>query len=66
MTNFGGSGEAAVTLWKYCGVKVLPGTFLAQVGRDGSNPGKEYVRLALVHDAVTVGKALERFVEVLA
>lgn len=66
MINFGGSGEAAVTLWKYCGVKVLPGAFLAQVGRDGTNPGKEYVRLALVHDAVTVGKALERFVEVLA
>ncbi len=64
--NFGGSGETAVTLWKYCGVKVLPGAFLAQVGRDGTNPGKEYVRLALVHDAVTVGKALERFVEVLA
>jgi aspartate/methionine/tyrosine aminotransferase len=66
VTNFGGSGEAAVTLWKYCGVKVLPGAFLAQAGRDGTNPGEDYVRLALVHDAATVGKALERFVEVLA
>lgn len=66
VTNFGGSGEAAVTLWKYCGVKVLPGAFLAQAGRDGTNPGENYVRLALVHDAATVGKALERFVEVLA
>ncbi|MGI9404605.1 MAG: aminotransferase class I/II-fold pyridoxal phosphate-dependent enzyme, partial [Hyphomicrobium sp.] len=66
VTNFGGSGDAAVTLWKHCGVKVLPGAFLAQVGRDGTNPGANYVRLALVHDVATVGKALERFVAVLA
>ena len=66
VTNFGGSGDAAVTLWKHCGVKVLPGVFLAQAGRDGTNPGANYVRLALVHDVVTVGKALERFVAVLA
>ncbi len=64
--NFGGSGEAAVTLWKYCGVKVLPGAFLAQAGRDGINPGANYIRLALVHDVAIVGKALERFVAVLA
>jgi aspartate/methionine/tyrosine aminotransferase len=66
MINFGSSGEAAVTLWKYCGVKVLPGALLAQTGRDGTNPGANYVRLALVHDVSTVGRALERLVSVLA
>ena len=66
VTDFGGSGDAAVTLWKHCGVKVLPGAFLAQASRDGTNPGANYVRLALVHDVATVGKALERFVAVLA
>jgi aspartate/methionine/tyrosine aminotransferase len=64
--KFGGAGDAAVTLWKHSGVKVLPGAFLAQAGRDGTNPGANYVRLALVHDAATVREALERFVVVLA
>jgi len=64
--NFGGARDATVTLWKRAGVKVLPGAFLAQAGRDGTNPGANYVRLALVHDAATVAKALERFVVVLA
>ncbi len=66
VSNFGGGGDATVTLWKRAGVKVIPGAFLAQAGRDGTNPGSDYVRLALVHDAATVKEALERFVVVLA
>ncbi len=66
VSNFGGAGDATVTLWKRGGVKVIPGAFLAQAGRDGTNPGSDYVRLALVHDAATVKEALERFVVVLA
>lgn len=65
-SKFGGGSDAAVTLWKRGGVKVLPGAFLAQAGRDGTNPGTNYVRLALVHDAATIAEALERFVVVLA
>jgi aspartate/methionine/tyrosine aminotransferase len=64
--KFGGASDAAVTLWKRSGVKVLPGAFLAQAGRDGTNPGANYLRLALVHDAATIAEALERFVVVLA
>jgi aspartate/methionine/tyrosine aminotransferase len=64
VSNYGGASDAAVTLWKRSGVKVLPGAFLAQAGRDGTNPGRDYVRLALVHDAATVSEALERFVVV--
>ncbi|HUJ37119.1 MAG TPA: aminotransferase class I/II-fold pyridoxal phosphate-dependent enzyme [Hyphomicrobium sp.] len=66
VSKFGGASDAAVTLWKRGGVKVLPGAFLAQAGRDGTNPGGNYVRLALVHDAATIAEALERFVVVLA
>ncbi len=66
MSNFGGASDATLTLWKRGGVKVLPGAFLAQTGRDGTNPGTQYVRLALVHDPATVSEALERFVVVLA
>jgi aspartate/methionine/tyrosine aminotransferase len=66
VSNFGGGSDAALTLWKRGGVKVIPGAFLAQAGRDGINPGRDYVRLALVHDAATVKEALERFVVVLA
>ncbi len=66
VSNFGGGSDAALTLWKRGGVKVIPGAFLAQAGRDGTNPGSNYVRLALVHDAATVREALERFVVVLA
>ncbi len=64
--NCGSGSDAAVTLWQRAGVKVVPGAFLAQAGRDGTNPGTSYVRLALVHDAATIAEALERFVVVLA
>lgn len=66
VSKFGGAGEATVTLWQRAGVKVLPGAFLAQAGRDGTNPGANYLRLALVRDPATVGEALERLVVVLA
>jgi aspartate/methionine/tyrosine aminotransferase len=66
VSKFGGSAQAAVTLWQRAGVKVLPGAFLAQAGRDGTNPGADYLRLALVRDPASVREALERSVSVLA
>jgi aspartate/methionine/tyrosine aminotransferase len=62
---FGGGEEAATTLWKGCGVKVLPGEYLAQAGPDGVNPGKDYARVALVHDRDTTREALTRMVATL-
>ena len=64
MSQIGGGVDAAVTLWKRCGVKVVPGAFLAQPGADGSNPGEHFVRVALVHDPVTIREALNRIVSV--
>ena len=66
MSQFGGGSDAAVTLWKRSGVKVIPGAFLAQTGRDGTNPGAKYVRVALVQDPATIREALERMVCVLS
>lgn len=66
MSHAGGGEKAAVTLWKSFGVKVIPGAFLAQKGRDGTNPGAHYVRVALVEDAATIREALERIVQVAA
>jgi N-succinyldiaminopimelate aminotransferase len=56
-----GGGEAAVkTLWKGCGVRLLPGGYLAREGARGINPGANHVRVALVHDAETTAEALTR------
>ncbi len=65
MSQNGGDREATVTLWKRKGVKVIPGSFLAQTGRDGTNPGANYVRVALVQDPATIREALERTIAVL-
>lgn len=66
MSQFGGGIEATVTLWKRCGVKVVPGAYLAQPGPDGVNPGDDRLRVALVHDPATIREALQRIVSVLS
>jgi aspartate/methionine/tyrosine aminotransferase len=66
VSQIGGGENAAVTLWKRSGVKVIPGAYLAQIGRDGTNPGANYIRVALVRDASTVREALERLIHVTA
>lgn len=66
MSHLGNGVDATVTLWKHCGVKVVPGAYLARTNREGINPGERYVRVALVHDVATVREALERVVAVRA
>jgi N-succinyldiaminopimelate aminotransferase len=58
--HLGGGEAAAKTIWKGCGVKVLPGAYLAQADNHGRNPGGPYVRVALVDDLETTRTALER------
>lgn len=60
MSHLGGGANATVTLWKSFAVKVIPGAFLAQPGRDGRNPGEDYIRVALVQPMDVVSEALER------
>jgi N-succinyldiaminopimelate aminotransferase len=65
MAARGGGETAAKTLWKGCGVRLLPGTYLAREGAGGANPGRDHVRVALVHAPETTGEALERIVAML-
>ena len=66
MKHLGGGTNATVTLWKDAGVKVTPGSFLAQDDPNGFNPGKDFIRVALVHDVATIREALTRLVKVTA
>jgi N-succinyldiaminopimelate aminotransferase len=66
MSHLGGAEQATLTLWKRCGVKVTPGVYLAHEDRHGVNPGRDYIRVALVHNAATIREALERIVAVSA
>ncbi|MGE5548168.1 MAG: aminotransferase class I/II-fold pyridoxal phosphate-dependent enzyme [Solirubrobacterales bacterium] len=56
-----GDGEkAALDLWRYARIRVLPGKYLS---RDGV--GDRFIRVALVHDLATTEQALTRLAEVL-
>ncbi len=46
-------------LYKEHNVKVLPGSFLARDDAHGVNPGKGYVRIALVHNEEKTRQAME-------
>jgi len=61
-----GDGEAATkALWGEAGVRVIPGTYLARE-IDGVNPGKPYIRVALVQEPDVIAEALHRIVETLS
>ena len=61
-----GDGEAAARrLWAEAGIRVLPGAYLAQTDAGGGNPGKNYIRVALVHDIETTRDAVNRIRETL-
>lgn len=66
MSHLGGAEQAALTIWQAGGVRVIPGAYLAEPDRAGVNPGRSYVRVALVENAATVRQALERMVLVSA
>ena len=64
-----GDGAAfAKELWRRSGVKVMPGAYMAKEtipGDPTSNPGHSYVRIALVHDSLTITAALERVADLM-
>ncbi|MBE1285249.1 MAG: aminotransferase class I/II-fold pyridoxal phosphate-dependent enzyme [Rhodobacteraceae bacterium] len=49
--------QAALKLWQETGVRVLPGSYLAQ-GEAGQNPGEHYIRVALVAPKEDTRRAL--------
>jgi N-succinyldiaminopimelate aminotransferase len=65
VSQYGGSEEVTKRLWREAGVRVVPGRYLAREQADGSNPGADYIRVAMVHDKATTAEALHRLVAVL-
>jgi aspartate/methionine/tyrosine aminotransferase len=61
----GGSEIVTKRLWQEAGVRVVPGRYLAREQADGSNPGADYIRVAMVQDKATTAEALHRLVAVL-
>ena len=61
----GGSETATLKLWREAGLRVVPGRYLAREQDDGSNPGSDYIRVAMVHNNEITAEALHRLVGVL-
>ncbi|MCH8467034.1 MAG: aspartate aminotransferase, partial [Roseinatronobacter sp.] len=51
--------EAALRLWRETGIRVLPGAYLAR-DVDGHNPGKGFIRVAMVTPIDELEQALRR------
>jgi N-succinyldiaminopimelate aminotransferase len=61
----GGSEAVTKRLWRDAGVRVVPGGYLARRQADGSNPGADYIRVAMVQDKQATAEALHRLVATL-
>ena len=61
----GGDEEVTVRLWREAGLRVVPGRYLARDQADGTNPGRGYIRVAMVADRETTAQALHRLVSIL-
>ena len=57
--EIGDSEDAAKKLWAEAGIQVLPGTYLSRDGA-GGNPGRNFIRVALVASATETEAALNR------
>src|ERR1043165_278628 len=66
VSKHGGDEAACVKLYRDAGVRVIPGSYLAREQADGFNPGRGFIRLALVSDSESTAEALHRLVETLA
>lgn len=57
--------EFTLKLYTKYGVKVLPGEYLARTDNFGNNPGKDYIRIALVEEPTKTKEVLQRIKECL-
>jgi N-succinyldiaminopimelate aminotransferase len=65
VAQYGGSEAVTKRLWQQAGVRVVPGRYLARNQADGSNPGTDYIRVAMVQDKTSTAEALHRLVALL-
>ena len=63
--DVGDGEEATRRLWGDAAVRVIPGTYLARPGADGVNPGKRYIRVAMVQEPDVIADALHRIADTL-
>lgn len=63
--DVGDGEEATRKLWRDAAIKVLPGAYLTKPEQDGSNSGRRYIRVALIHDIETCDAALARMAQAL-
>lgn len=63
--DVGDGEEATRKLWRDAAIKVLPGAYLTKPEPDGSNSGRRYIRVALIHDIETCDAALARMAQAL-
>jgi N-succinyldiaminopimelate aminotransferase len=61
----GGSEVVTQRLWREAGLRVVPGRYFAREQADGSNPGADYIRVAMVASNEITAEALHRLVAVL-
>jgi aspartate/methionine/tyrosine aminotransferase len=61
----GGSEAVTQRLWREAGLRVVPGRYLAREQADGSNPGADYIRVAMVQNNEITAEAMHRLVAVL-
>src|ERR1700733_9812413 len=61
----GGSEKATQLLWREAGLRGGPGRYLAREQQDGSNPGADYIRVAMVQNKEITAEAMHRLVAVL-
>jgi aspartate/methionine/tyrosine aminotransferase len=61
----GGSEAVTQQLWRAAGLRVVPGRYLAREQADGSNPGADYIRVAMVQNNEITAEAMHRLVAVL-
>jgi N-succinyldiaminopimelate aminotransferase len=54
--------EAALEIWKKAAVRVIPGEYFAKSNEEGENPGRSYIRVALVHEQDSIEEAVKRIV----
>ncbi|MBT3237574.1 MAG: aminotransferase class I/II-fold pyridoxal phosphate-dependent enzyme [Rhodospirillaceae bacterium] len=65
VSEYGGGEVVAKRLWAEAALRVLPGAFLSRVAEDGTSPGDDFIRLALVHSPDVTEDALNRVLKVL-
>jgi N-succinyldiaminopimelate aminotransferase len=58
--------RAALALWREAGIRTLPGAYTAITNPGSENPGRRYIRVAIVHDDATIEDGMKRLRRVLS